>query len=67
MSAAFQDEATFRTVVDAMPLGSIDLIVGGADGKILLGQRNNRPAMGFRFVPGGKSARVKRWMRLFGV
>ena len=48
------DEAIFRTVVAATPLVSIDLVVQRADGKILLGLRNNRPARGFWFVPGGR-------------
>jgi colanic acid biosynthesis protein WcaH len=54
MIGIFLDEATFRTVVDSMPLVSINFIVRRADGKILLGQRKNRPAEGFWFVPGGR-------------
>ena len=54
MSTLVLDEATFRTVVSATPLVSIDLVVRRADGKILLGLRNNRPAQGFWFVPGGR-------------
>ncbi|MFI8747740.1 GDP-mannose mannosyl hydrolase [Pseudomonas sp. NPDC077186] len=50
----FLDQATFRTVVAATPLVSIDLMVQNAEGKILLGQRLNRPAQGFWFVPGGR-------------
>jgi len=48
------DEATFRTVVDATPLISIDLVVESRDGEILVGRRLNRPAQGFWFVPGGR-------------
>ena len=47
-------DATFRTVVAAMPLVSIDLVVENAAGEILLGERRNRPAQGFWFVPGGR-------------
>lgn len=54
MSATLLDEATFRTVLAATPLVSIDLVVRRGDGKILLGLRNNRPARGFWFVPGGR-------------
>jgi colanic acid biosynthesis protein WcaH len=32
---------------------SIDLIVRDADGRVLLGLRNNRPARDWWFVPGG--------------
>lgn len=48
------DDATFRTVVASTPLVSIDLVVRREDGHVLLGLRNNRPAQGFWFVPGGR-------------
>jgi len=41
-------------VVAATPLVSIDLVVENAAGEILLGERRNRPARGFWFVPGGR-------------
>ena len=44
----------FKTIVTHTPLVSIDLVVQNASGKILLGQRINRPAQGFWFVPGGR-------------
>ncbi|WP_120994438.1 GDP-mannose mannosyl hydrolase [Stutzerimonas urumqiensis] len=45
---------TFATVVASTPLVSIDLVVRDASGAILLGERLNRPAQGFWFVPGGR-------------
>lgn len=45
---------TFRTVVAATPLVSIDLVVQNSAGEILLGLRLNRPAQGCWFVPGGR-------------
>ncbi len=48
------EPARFQEVVAATPLVSIDLIVQRPDGRILLGQRLNRPARGFWFVPGGR-------------
>ncbi|MFC5694259.1 GDP-mannose mannosyl hydrolase [Pseudomonas sp. GCM10022186] len=45
---------TFRNVVASTPLVSIDLVVQNQEGSILLGQRLNRPAQGFWFVPGGR-------------
>lgn len=45
---------TFHTVVASTPLVSIDLVVQNVRGEILLGQRLNRPAQGFWFVPGGR-------------
>lgn len=52
--APLLDEATFRTVVASTPLIAIDLLVRRPDGRLLLGLRNNRPAQGFWFVPGGR-------------
>lgn len=45
---------TFKSVVAATPLVSIDLIVENEQGCVLLGRRVNRPAEGFWFVPGGR-------------
>ena len=50
----FLDKETFRTVVRSAPLISIDLVVINSQGQVLLGQRTNRPAQGFWFVPGGR-------------
>lgn len=50
----FLDNATFTTVLDNTPLVSIDLVVENEKGEILLGERVNRPAKGFWFVPGGR-------------
>lgn len=44
----------FQIVVASTPLISIDLVVENTDGEILLGLRNNRPAQGHWFVPGGR-------------
>jgi len=41
-------------VVRNAPLVSIDLVVTNARGQVLLGQRTNRPAQGYWFVPGGR-------------
>nr|AXL96542.1 GDP-mannose mannosyl hydrolase [Providencia alcalifaciens] len=45
---------TFKTVVASTPLVSIDLIVCNSNNQALLGLRNNRPAQGYWFVPGGR-------------
>jgi colanic acid biosynthesis protein WcaH len=44
----------FLRIVDATPLVSIDLILRNERGEVLLGERINRPAQGFWFVPGGR-------------
>ena len=51
---AFLKKSVFTTVIDSTPLVSIDLLIENTDGKILLGYRNNRPAKGYWFVPGGR-------------
>lgn len=50
----------FATVVAHTPLVSIDLILRSADQRILLGQRLNKPAQGFWFVPGGRVFKDER-------
>lgn len=47
-------EQSFRTVVASTPLVSIDLVIQNSADEVLLGQRLNRPAKGFWFVPGGR-------------
>ena len=50
----FLDKSTFTTVIDSSPLVSIDLVVLDREGNVLLGERLNRPAQGYWFVPGGR-------------
>ncbi|WP_434341262.1 GDP-mannose mannosyl hydrolase [Motilimonas cestriensis] len=50
----FLDQAIFTTVIESTPLVSIDLVVINKQGQALLGQRLNRPAQGYWFVPGGR-------------
>lgn len=45
---------TFKTIIKHAPLISIDLVVQNKLGEVLLGLRNNRPAQGYWFVPGGR-------------
>jgi colanic acid biosynthesis protein WcaH len=42
------------------PLISIDLILRNSNGDALLGVRNNEPAKGFYFVPGGRILKNER-------
>lgn len=48
------DADTFLKVVDATPLVAVDLVLVRGGCEVLLGLRNNRPAQGFWFVPGGR-------------
>ncbi|TAA39599.1 GDP-mannose mannosyl hydrolase [Corallincola spongiicola] len=50
----FLDSTTFKQVIGATPLVSIDLVVRDSDNNILLGKRANKPAQGYWFVPGGR-------------
>jgi GDP-mannose mannosyl hydrolase len=52
MSERFDDQ-TFAVVVRNAPLVSIDLILRDPEGRIFVGRRNNEPAKGMFFVPGG--------------
>lgn len=65
MSKRFLSAEDFQRVVDSTPLVSIDLIVCNADGDILLGKRNNRPAQGFWFVPGGRIQKNEKLVDAF--
>jgi len=58
-------ESTFLTVVANTPLVSFDLIVRNQAGQVLLGLRNNRPAQGYWFVPGGRIMKDERLAEAF--
>jgi colanic acid biosynthesis protein WcaH len=55
----------FHSVVRLAPLVSIDLIIRNAHGEVLLGLRNNEPAKGFYFVPGGIIRKQERLHEAF--
>ena len=54
------DDAMLINVIEATPLVSIDLIVRNPRAEVLLGLRNNRPARGYWFVPGGRIRKNER-------
>ncbi len=51
--------------VKLTPLVSIDLIIEDKAGRILLGMRENEPAKGFWFVPGGRILKNERIANAF--
>lgn len=55
----------FSAVVRHAPLVSIDLILRDPQGRLLVGRRRNRPAMGTWFVPGGRIAKDERIAEAF--
>lgn len=54
VNMGYLSSGAFATVVASTPLVSIDLIVRDSNGLVLLGERLNRPAQGYWFVPGGR-------------
>ncbi|MHC5074389.1 MAG: NUDIX domain-containing protein, partial [Planctomycetota bacterium] len=50
----------FINVIKLTPLVSIDLLIKNADGKYLLGLRENEPAGNYWFVPGGRIKKDER-------
>ena len=56
----------FRTIVRYAPLVAIDLIVADSAGYVLVGLRNNEPARGVYFVPGGVIRKDERLNDAFG-
>ncbi|EMN6211648.1 GDP-mannose mannosyl hydrolase [Vibrio vulnificus] len=50
----FLSKQRFSQVIESTPLVSIDLVIEDETGQVLLGERLNRPAQGFWFVPGGR-------------
>lgn len=56
----YLNDEDFQTIIQNTPLVSIDLIIKNDQGLILLGKRNNRPAQGYWFVPGGRIRKNER-------
>lgn len=50
----------FRDVVKNTPLVAIDLVITDRSGAILMGRRENEPAKGTWFVPGGRIRKDER-------
>lgn len=59
------DLATFKIVVASTPLISMDLIIKNDENLVLLGYRNNRPAQGYWFVPGGRILKNESFQTAF--
>lgn len=50
----YLEKEEFKCLVQHGVLFSIDLVVLDAQNRILVGERINRPAQGYWFVPGGR-------------
>ena len=53
MTAKYLSDSDINTVIRLAPLVSIDLVIRDPANRVLLGLRNNEPAKGYFFVPGG--------------
>lgn len=62
----FLSKQRFSQVIESTPLVSIDLVIEDENGQVLLGERLNRPAQGFWFVPGGRILKDEKLEDAFG-
>lgn len=58
-------QEAFTQAVQALPLVSIDLCITNAQHALLLGLRNNAPAQGYWFTPGGRIRKVEAFANAF--
>jgi colanic acid biosynthesis protein WcaH len=62
---SFLSNADLDTVIRLAPLVAIDLIIRNERDEVLLGLRNNEPAKGWFFVPGGMVLKNERLSEAF--
>lgn len=48
------DDELYATIKSVMPVLCVDMLIRDADGRVLLGKRNNSPAKGEWWIPGGR-------------
>jgi len=61
----YLEKEDFRCLVQHGVLFSIDLVVLDTQNRILVGERVNRPAQGYWFVPGGRVYKNEALMKAF--
>jgi colanic acid biosynthesis protein WcaH len=61
----FLNDSDFENLVQNAPLCSIDLLIKDQSDSVLLGLRENEPARGFYFVPGGRILKGERLAEAF--
>ena len=59
-SSNWLEKEVYQKVLKTIPVVSVDLLVVDSNNRVLLGKRNNRPALGKWFVPGGRLNRYER-------
>lgn len=65
MNAKLLDREQFLNVIEHTPLVSIDLVIRSPQGRVLMGERLNRPAQGYWFVPGGRICKQESLAQAF--
>lgn len=60
MPPKFLSHDELRSVIRLAPLVAVDLVIRNAKNEALLGLRNNEPAKGYYFVPGGMILKNER-------
>jgi GDP-mannose mannosyl hydrolase len=65
MASKFLSHSDLNTVIRLAPLVAIDLIIRDGEDRVLLGLRNNEPAKGYFFVPGGIILKDERLAEAF--
>ena len=64
--SGFISDEKFASIVSSAPIVSVDLVIEKNDREFLLGLRENRPARGFWFVPGGRILKNERISQAIG-
>tara|TARA_Y100001980_G_C14507704_1_gene283258 strand:+ start:804 stop:1286 length:483 start_codon:yes stop_codon:yes gene_type:complete len=65
VESSFFNQDDFTNALSMLPVVSIDLIISDKKGNVLLGKRENRPARGSWFVPGGRIRRMENFEDAF--
>jgi colanic acid biosynthesis protein WcaH len=61
----FLDDSDLASVIRLTPLVCIDLLLRDTENRLLVGLRNNDPAKGFLFVPGGRVRKGEKLQTAF--
>lgn len=54
----FIEKELYKTILQCIPIPTVDIIFLNSHNEILLGKRNNEPLLGIYYIPGG---RINKW------
>ena len=60
MTSMFIEKELYRSILNGMPIPTVDILFINSKKELLLGKRNNEPLMWIYYIPGG---RVNKWER----